>query len=42
MDGAWAFANLGVFVAFAVGFLGWLLLGRSTVRRQEQAWFFAD
>jgi nucleobase:cation symporter-1, NCS1 family len=37
VDGAWAYANIGVFVAFAVGFLGWLLLGRSTVRRQEQA-----
>ncbi len=36
VDGAWAYANLGVFVAFAVGFLGWLLLGRSTVARQEQ------
>jgi len=35
-DGAWAYANLGVFVAFAVGFLGWLLLGRSTVARQER------
>jgi len=34
-DGAWAFANLGVAVAFAVGFLGWLLLGRSIVRHQE-------
>jgi hypothetical protein len=37
MDGAWAYANLGVFVAFAVGFLGWLLLGRSVVARQESA-----
>ncbi len=37
VDGAWAFANLGVFVAFAVGFLGWLLLGRSIVARQESA-----
>ena len=36
-DGAWAYANLGVFVAFAVGFIGWLLLGRSTVARQESA-----
>ncbi len=35
-EGAWAYANLGVFVAFAVGFLGWLLLGRSTVARQER------
>jgi nucleobase:cation symporter-1, NCS1 family len=33
--GSWAYANLGVFVAFAVGFLGWLLLGRAAVRRQE-------
>ncbi len=36
-DGAWAYANLGVFVAFAVGFLGWLLFGRSVVTRQESA-----
>ena len=35
--GAWAYANVGVFVAFAVGFVGWLLLGRSTVARQETA-----
>lgn len=34
-DGAWAFAGLGIFVALLVGFLGWLLLGRSIVRRQE-------
>jgi nucleobase:cation symporter-1, NCS1 family len=33
--GSWAYANLGVFVAFAIGFVGWLLLGRSTVLRQE-------
>lgn len=36
-EGDWAFANLGVFVALLVGFLGWLFLGRSTVRRQEEA-----
>ena len=36
-EGAWAFANLGVFVSFAIGFVGWLVLGRSTVRRQEAA-----
>ena len=35
-DGSWAFANLGVFLAFLVGFVGWLLLGRSAVARQEQ------
>jgi NCS1 family nucleobase:cation symporter-1 len=37
VDGAWVYANVGVFVAFAVGFLGWLLLGRSVVARQEAA-----
>ncbi len=35
-DGSWAFANLGVFLAFLVGFVGWLLLGRSAVARQER------
>jgi len=34
-EGDWAFANLGVFVALLVGFLGWLLLGRTVVARQE-------
>ena len=33
--GDWAYANLGVFVAFLVGLVGWYLLGRSTVARQE-------
>ncbi|MBO0802158.1 MAG: cytosine permease [Nocardiopsaceae bacterium] len=33
--GTWAGANLGVLVALAAGFLGWLLLGRTAVRRQE-------
>jgi purine-cytosine permease-like protein len=36
-EGSWAFANLGVFLALLVGFLGWLLLGRSVVARQESA-----
>jgi NCS1 family nucleobase:cation symporter-1 len=36
-EGAWAFANLGVFVAFAVGLVGWWLVGRATVARQESA-----
>ena len=35
-DGAWAYANLGVLVAFLVGLLGTLLLRRSAVRAQEQ------
>jgi NCS1 family nucleobase:cation symporter-1 len=33
--GIWASANLGVVVALAIGFVGWYLLGRSSVRRQE-------
>ena len=34
-DGAWAYANLGVLVALAVGFVGTLVLDRSRVRAQE-------
>lgn len=34
--GDWGGANLGVFAALALGFLGWLALGRATVRRQER------
>ncbi|WP_448626417.1 purine-cytosine permease family protein [Geodermatophilus sp. URMC 64] len=36
-DGSWAFANLGVLVAFLVGLLGTLALRRSAVRAQEAA-----
>ncbi len=35
-EGTWAWANLGVLVALAIGFVGWLVLGRSIVRRQEE------
>ncbi len=35
-DGAWAYANIGVVASLAIGFLGYLLLGRGAVRRQEQ------
>ena len=35
MSGGWAFANLGVPVALAVGFLGYLLTQAGAVRRQE-------
>jgi purine-cytosine permease-like protein len=35
--GAWAFANLGVVVALAITFTGWLLGGRPAVRAQEGA-----
>ncbi|MFL6133534.1 MAG: purine-cytosine permease family protein [Nocardioidaceae bacterium] len=34
-DGAWAFANLGVPVALALGFLGYLVLQGAAVRRSE-------
>jgi nucleobase:cation symporter-1, NCS1 family len=34
-QGPWAYANLGVLVALAIGFLGTLALGRTAVRRQE-------
>jgi nucleobase:cation symporter-1, NCS1 family len=36
-DGAWAFANLGVLVALAVGLVGTLLTARNRVRAQEAA-----
>ncbi|MFK5635581.1 purine-cytosine permease family protein [Ornithinimicrobium sp. LYQ103] len=35
-EGTWAWANLGVLVALAIGYLGWLVLGRAIVRRQEE------
>lgn len=34
-SGSWAYANLGVLLALAVGFLGTLALGRGRVRAQE-------
>ncbi|WP_309058962.1 cytosine permease [Streptomyces sp.] len=34
--GSWAYANLGVLAALALGFLGTLALGRARVRRQER------
>jgi purine-cytosine permease-like protein len=33
--GTWEYANLGVIVALAIGFFGWLALGWPAVRRQE-------
>jgi nucleobase:cation symporter-1, NCS1 family len=36
-DGAWAFANLGVLVALAVGLLGTLLTARGRIRAQDAA-----
>ncbi|WP_019058037.1 purine-cytosine permease family protein [Streptomyces prunicolor] len=34
-SGSWAYANLGVLAALALGFLGTLALGRARVQRQE-------
>jgi nucleobase:cation symporter-1, NCS1 family len=34
-DGAWAFASLGVLVALAIGFLGYLVTQAAAVRQQE-------
>jgi nucleobase:cation symporter-1, NCS1 family len=34
--GDWAYANLGVLVSLAIGFLGILLFGRRVIRRQEE------
>src|ERR1700719_4556928 len=36
-SGAWAFANLGVLVALAVGFVVTLLFSRAAVRAEESA-----
>lgn len=34
-QGSWAYANLGVAAALAIGFLGYLILGRKAVAEQE-------
>ena len=34
--GDWAYANLGVLVSLAIGFLGIVLFGRGVIRRQEE------
>lgn len=36
-DGAWAYANLGVFFALLIGFIGYYLMARSSIKRQENA-----
>jgi purine-cytosine permease-like protein len=36
-DGAWAFANLGVPIALALGFVGYLLVGAVRVHSQERS-----
>ena len=34
-DGPWAYANVGVIIALAIGFFGHTILGRNSVRKQE-------
>ena len=41
-EGSWAYANLGVLAALVIGFVGALLLGRRTVRAQEDNHSDAD
>lgn len=36
-DGEWAYANLGVFFALIIGFLGYFLFARSVIAKQEIA-----
>ena len=36
-DGAWAYANLGVFFALLIGFVGYYLVARSSIKKQENA-----
>jgi nucleobase:cation symporter-1, NCS1 family len=36
-NGAWAYANLGVFFALLIGFVGYCFVARSTLQRQENA-----
>ena len=36
-EGAWAYANLGVFFALVIGFIGYYCVARVTVKRQENA-----
>jgi phosphotransferase system glucose/maltose/N-acetylglucosamine-specific IIC component len=35
-DGDWAFANLGVFFALLIGFVGYFLIARRKIKRQEK------
>ena len=36
-EGAWAYANLGVFFALLIGFVGYFLVARSSIAKQENA-----
>ncbi len=36
-EGAWAYANLGVFFALVIGFVGYFFVGRRAIAKQESA-----
>ena len=36
-EGAWAYANLGIFFALLIGFIGYYLVARSSIKKQENA-----
>jgi purine-cytosine permease-like protein len=36
-EGAWAYANLGVFIALLIGFIGYYLVARKSIKKQENA-----
>jgi purine-cytosine permease-like protein len=36
-EGPWAYANLGIFFALIIGFVGYFLTGRIRIRQQENA-----
>ena len=36
-EGAWACANLGVFIALLIGFIGYYLVARKSIKKQENA-----
>jgi uncharacterized membrane protein len=36
-EGAWAYSNLGIFFALLIGFIGYFLVGRKTIAKQENA-----
>jgi uncharacterized protein YneF (UPF0154 family) len=35
-DGQWAYSNIGVILALAIGFFGHILLSRKNIKRQER------
>ena len=36
-EGAWAYANLGIFFALIIGFIGYFLVARNKIKRENYA-----